>query len=102
PGASNLLGTVPDLAPIIDAAHAAGALVYVDAVALAPHHRVDVAALGCDALVTSPYKWYGPHSGVLFMRPELRDALPFAKVRPAPDSGPGRVETGMPSYEAIA
>ena len=58
--------------------------------------------LDCDALVTSPYKWYGPHSGVLWMRPELLDALPVFKVRPAADHGPGRIETGMPNFEAIA
>lgn len=57
PGASNLLGSTPDLAPIIDAAHAVGANVYIDAVHLAPHRSIDIAALGCDALVTSPYKW---------------------------------------------
>lgn len=102
PGASNLLGTAPDLAPIIAAAHAAGARVFIDAVALAPHHRIDIAALGCDALVTSPYKWYAPHSGVLWMRPELLGALPVFKVRPAHDDGPSRFETGMPNYEAIA
>jgi cysteine desulfurase family protein (TIGR01976 family) len=102
PGASNLLGTVPDLAPIIAAAHDAGALVFVDAVALAPHHRIDIATLGCDALVTSPYKWYGPHAGVLWMRPDLRDDLPWAKVRPSPAVGPGKPETGMPNFEGIA
>ncbi|MCB0997908.1 MAG: cysteine desulfurase-like protein [Acidimicrobiales bacterium] len=102
PGASNLLGTAPDLAPIVDAAHAVGARVYVDAVALAPHRRIDVAALGCDAIVSSPYKWYGPHSGVLWVDPDLLDSLPVFKVRPAPDLGPGRFETGMPNYEAIA
>ena len=102
PGASNLIGTVPDLRPIIDAAHDAGALVFIDAVALAPHQAIDIASLGCDALVTSPYKWYGPHSGVLWMRPDLRDSLPWAKVRPSPDAGPGKPETGMPNYEAIA
>ena len=102
PGASNLLGTTPDLAPIIDAAHAVGANVYVDAVHLAPHHRIDIAELGCDALVTSPYKWYGPHSGVLWMRPELLEGLPIFKVRPATNHGPGRIETGMPNFEAIA
>jgi cysteine desulfurase family protein (TIGR01976 family) len=102
PGASNLLGSTPDLAPIIAAAHAVGANVYVDAVHLVPHRRVDIAALGCDALVTSPYKWYGPHSGVLWMRPELMEALPVFKVRPAPAHGPGRIETGMPNFEAIA
>jgi selenocysteine lyase/cysteine desulfurase len=102
PGASNLLGTVPDLAPIIAAAHDAGALVFVDAVALTPHQQIDIAALGCDALVTSPYKWYGPHAGVLWMRPDLRDDLPWAKVRPSPGAGPGKPETGMPNFEGIA
>lgn len=102
PGASNLLGTTPDLRPIIDAAHAVGARVYVDAVALAPHQRIDISGLGCDALVTSPYKWYGPHSGVVWIDPDLLDELPAFKVVPAPDRGPGRLETGMPNYEAIA
>jgi len=102
PGASNLLGSTPDLAPIIEAAHAVGANVYVDAVHLAPHRAIDIAALGCDALVTSPYKWYGPHSGVLWVRPDLLDSLPVFKVRPAIDHGPGRMETGMPNFEGIA
>ena len=102
PGASNLLGSTPDLAPIIEAAHAVGANVYVDAVHLAPHRKIDIAALGCDALVTSPYKWYGPHSGVLWMRPDLLETLPVFKVRPAADHGPAKLETGMPNFEAIA
>jgi cysteine desulfurase family protein (TIGR01976 family) len=101
-GASNLLGTIPDLAPIVEAAHDAGASAFVDAVHLAPHRPIDVAALGCDALVTSPYKWYGPHAGALVMTPELRDRLPVAKVRPAADDGPRRWETGTPSFEALA
>jgi cysteine desulfurase family protein (TIGR01976 family) len=102
PGASNLLGTIPDHAPIVEAAHAAGARVFVDAVALAPHRRIDIADLKWDAVVTSPYKWYAPHSGALWARPELLQALPVFKVRPAPDDGPRRVETGMPNYEALA
>ena len=102
PGASNLLGSTPDLVPIIEAAHAVGAYVYVDAVHLAPHRRIDIVALGCDALVTSPYKWYGPHSGVLWMRPDLLERLPVFKVRPAADHGPSRIETGMPNFEGIA
>jgi cysteine desulfurase family protein (TIGR01976 family) len=101
-GASNLIGTLVDLPPIIDAAHAAGAHVFVDAVHLAPHRRIDVATLGVDALVTSPYKWYGPHAGAMWVEPELLDALPVAKVRPAPDEGPRRWETGTPSFEALA
>jgi selenocysteine lyase/cysteine desulfurase len=93
---------VPDLAPIITAAHDAGAQVFVDAVHLAPHRAIDVTALGCDVLVTSPYKWYGPHAGVLCADPTVLDALPVAKVRPAPERGPRRWETGTPSFEAIA
>ena len=101
-GASNLLGTIPDLAPIVAAAHDVGARVYVDAVHLAVHRRIDVEALGCDALVTSPYKWYGPHAGVLCADPAVLAELPVAKVRPAPDRGPQRWETGTPSFEALA
>lgn len=102
PGASNLLGTVPDHAPIIAAAHAVGARVFIDAVALAPHQRIDITALGCDALVTSPYKWYAPHSGVIWMRPDLLQSMPIFKVRPSENIGPRRFETGMPNYEGIA
>jgi cysteine desulfurase family protein (TIGR01976 family) len=101
-GASNLLGTAPDLGPIVDAAHAVGARVFVDAVHLAPHRRIDVSALGCDVLVSSPYKWYGPHAGVLLAEPSLLDTLPAAKVRPAPDEGVRRWETGTPNFEGIA
>jgi cysteine desulfurase family protein (TIGR01976 family) len=102
PGASNLLGTIPDLAPAVRAAHDAGAHVFVDGVHLVPHRRVDVAALGADVFVTSAYKWYGPHAAALWCRPELLDTMPFAKVRPAPDEGPRRFEMGTPSFEAIA
>ncbi|CAN5832302.1 cysteine desulfurase-like protein [soil metagenome] len=101
-GASNLLGTIPDLGPIVAAAHGADAKVFVDAVHLAPHRRIDVGALGCDALATSPYKWYGPHAGILCADPALLDELPVAKVRPAPDDVPRRWETGTPSFETIA
>jgi selenocysteine lyase/cysteine desulfurase len=101
-GASNALGTMPDLTAIVAAAHAGGARVLVDGVHLVPHEAVDITALGCDAFLTSPYKWYGPHAGVLWLAPDLRDSLPAYKVRPAPDTGPERWETGTPSFEAIA
>jgi cysteine desulfurase family protein (TIGR01976 family) len=101
-GASNALGTIPDIRAVVEVAHAAGARVFVDAVHLAPHRRIDTAALGCDAIVTSPYKWYGPHAGVLWLSPELRNDLVPYKVRPAPDTAPERFETGTPAYEAIA
>jgi cysteine desulfurase family protein (TIGR01976 family) len=100
-GASNSLGTIPDIAAVVAAGHAAGARVFIDAVHLAPHRSIDIAALGCDALATSPYKWYGPHAGVLWLSPELRDGLVPYKVRPAPDTPPERFETGTPAYEAI-
>lgn len=102
PMASNLLGTMPDLNPIIEAAHRVGARVFVDAVAAAPHHAIDVTSLDCDVLVTSPYKWYGPHAGVMWCRPEIMDELDIWRVRPAADSGPRKFETGMPNFEAIA
>ena len=101
-GASNALGTIPDVAAVVQAARAAGARTFVDAVHLAPHRAIDIAALGCDALATSPYKWYGPHAGVLWLSPELRTELTPYKVRPAPDTPPERWETGTPAYEAIA
>lgn len=102
PMASNLLGTMPDLAPIIEAAHRVGARVFVDAVAAAPHHRIDITELDCDVLVTSPYKWYGPHTGVIWCRPEIMDELDIWRVRPAGDRGPRKLETGMPNFEGIA
>jgi cysteine desulfurase family protein (TIGR01976 family) len=101
-GASNALGTIPDVAAVVEAAHGAGARVFVDAVHLAPHRPIDITALGCDALATSPYKWYGPHAGILWLAPDLRDELEPYKVRPAPDTAPERFETGTPAYEAIA
>ena len=101
-GASNLLGTAPDLKPIIDAAHDIGARVFVDAVHLAVHQPINIAELGCDVLATSPYKWYGPHAGVLCIDPDLLNSLPVAKVRPAENIGPRRFETGTPNFEGIA
>ena len=102
PGASNLLGTIPDHRPIIEAAHAVGARVYIDAVALAPHRAINIAELGCDALVTSPYKWYGPHTGVLYVEPELLASLPLVKIKASSGVGPAMFETGMPNFEGIA
>ena len=89
-GASNLLGTMPDLPAIARAVHAAGARLFVDAVALAVHRAIDVAAIGCDALVTSAYKWYGPHAAAMYVEPELlRTMHPYkldgiGRLRPVP------------------
>lgn len=101
-GASNLLGTRPELPAMVAAAHSVGAKVFVDAVHLAPHAAIDIASLGCDVLVSSPYKWYGPHGGVLCGRPELLDELAHYRVRPAPPTGPESWETGTPAFEALA
>lgn len=100
--ASNALGTMPDVAAAAAMAHEAGALVMVDAVHYAPHRLADVEMLGADFLGCSPYKFYGPHLGVLWGRHELLAALDIPKLRPAPSAPPERLETGTPSFEAIA
>jgi cysteine desulfurase family protein (TIGR01976 family) len=100
--ASNAVGTVPDVAEAVARAHDAGARVYVDAVHAAPHRPLDVAALGCDALACSSYKWFGPHHGILWGRPELLAELSPDKLRPSPDTVPERWETGTASFEALA
>jgi cysteine desulfurase family protein (TIGR01976 family) len=100
--AANSLGTVVDIAPIAEAAHAAGALIYVDAVHAGPHLAIDVNALGCDFLVASAYKFFGPHTGVMFGRTEHLAGLDAFKVRPAPSDPPGKWETGTQSFESLA
>ena len=101
-GASNLTGHAPDLARIVAVAHAHSARVLVDGVARVPHLPTDCAALDLDALVTSPYKWYGPHAGILVARHGLlREVEPY-RVRPADHVGPPRWETGTPAFETIA
>jgi cysteine desulfurase family protein (TIGR01976 family) len=100
--ASNAVGTVPDLPGIVAAARGAGARVYVDAVHAAPHRRIDVAALDCDVLACSAYKWFGPHVGILAGRPELLAELQPDKLRPSPDTVPERWELGTPAFEALA
>ena len=102
-GASNALGTVADLPAIVAAVRAgSGALVFVDAVQLAPHAPIDVAAIGCDLLACSPYKLFGPHLGILWCRGALAETLDAYKVRPAGNCGTRRFETGTPSFEAQA
>ena len=100
--ASNAVGTVPDLPGIVEAAHAAGARVYVDAVHATPHRPIDVEALGCDALSCSAYKWFGPHVAVLWGRPEVLEPMRPDKLRPSPDELPDRFELGTLPFEALA
>lgn len=99
--ASNVLGTVTDVAAIVRAAHAVGALVFVDAVHFAAHGLVDAAAWDCDLLACSAYKFYGPHVGVLWGRPELLQRLDLPRLDPAPQQAPERAETGTQNHEGI-
>jgi cysteine desulfurase family protein (TIGR01976 family) len=101
-GCSNAFGSLVDVARVAEAARRVGARSYVDAVHLAAHARIDVASLGCDLLVCSAYKFYGPHVGVLWGRSEVLESIEAYKVRPAPDRPPGRFETGTPSFPLLA
>jgi len=100
--ASNAFGTINDVSRIIAAARQVGALTFVDAVHYAPHRPIDVQLLGCDFLACSPYKFYGPHSGVLFGRREVLESLRATKVRPSAAAIPDCFETGTKNHEAIA
>jgi cysteine desulfurase family protein (TIGR01976 family) len=103
PAASNAIGTITEAREICTLAREAGALSWVDAVHFAAHERVDVAAIGCDVLVCSPYKFCGPHLGVAFGRAELLETWRPYKVRPAPTLPLGRrFETGTPPFELLA
>ncbi len=100
--ASNAVGTVNPLREALRVARQAGAVTFVDAVHLAPHGRIDVEDLGCDLLACSAYKFFGPHTGILYGRYELLDRLAAYKVRPAGDAPPDKWETGTQSFESIA
>jgi len=100
--ASNSVGTINPVAEITRLAHAAGAMIYIDAVHYAPHGLIDVKALDCDFLVCSPYKFFGPHMGALFgKRQHLQSFRPY-KVRPCTDQIPDRWESGTQIHELIA
>ena len=92
-----------DIARVGAAAHDAGALLWLDGVHFAPHRRIDRAALGADVVLTSAYKYFGPHLGVAAIRAELAESLPADRVRPAANRPLGhRFETGTLSHEALA
>ena len=100
--ASNALGTVTDVGRVVEAAHAVGAIVHVDAVHAAPHMPIDVSALQADLLVCSPYKFFAPHLGMLYGRRDLLERLTAYRVRPAGEALPGKWETGTQNHEALA
>ena len=100
--ASNLTGSINDVAALTAMAKAAGALVFVDAVQLAPHRLVDVQQLGCDFLACSSYKFYGPHLGILWGRSEHLERLTAYKCRCASDVIPEKFELGTPQTELLA
>lgn len=100
--ASNAVGTISEVKRVVELAHAVGAWVYVDAVHFTPHDIVDVQALDCDFLACSVYKFFGPHTGVLYGKYELLDQLMAYKVRPASATPPGKWETGTQSFESLA
>ena len=100
--ASNAVGTINPVKEIVRLAHAAGALAYVDAVHYGPHGLIDVAALDCDFLVCSTYKFFGPHMGVLFGKRDPLQRLRPHKVRPLTDAVPNRWEWGTLNHECIA
>ena len=100
--ASNMVGTINPVAEITKLAHAAGALMFIDAVHYAPHGLIDVKALDCDFLVCSPYKFFGPHMGTLYGKREHLERFKPYKVRPATDTSPECWETGTQVQELIA
>jgi cysteine desulfurase family protein (TIGR01976 family) len=103
PVASNAVGTLTDVARIAELAHGAGALAWADAVHAAPHVPTDVAAWGVDVLLCSPYKFFGPHLGIAYVRREIAETWRPYKVRPQANEPLGhRFETGTQPFELLA
>lgn len=100
--ASNATGTVNPVREMTAAAHRVGALVFVDAVHFAPHRLINVTTLDCDFLAVSAYKFFGPHVGIMYGKREHLESLAAYKLRPAPDSLPGKWMTGTQNHEGIA
>ncbi len=101
-GASNLLGTRPDLASISAVVHQADALFYVDGVHLTAHAPIDMQAIDADFFVCSPYKFLGPHNAFLAASPALLETMHPDKLKPATENVPERFELGTLQYELLA
>jgi len=99
---SNFMGTINDVALARQLTHEVGAWLLLDAVHYAPHYPLDVAAIDCDFLLCSAYKFYGPHIGILYARPGLLDRLPVDRLRTAPQEAPYSIETGTLNHSALA
>ena len=102
PAASNAVGSLVDITRAVEIAHSVGALAFVDSVHYAPHGPIDVRAFDCDFLVASAYKFFGPHTGVLYGKHELLEQFDAYRLRPAPSEAPGKWETGTQSFESLA
>ncbi len=100
--ASNIFGTINDVKKVREWAYEVGAWLLVDAVHYAPHLTLDVKSLGCDFLLCSAYKFYGPHVGILYSKPGLLDRLPTDRLRTAPQHAPYSIETGTQNHAALA
>lgn len=100
--ASNAVGTIPPAAELVRRAKEAGAVVALDGVHLAQHRLLDLHGLGADVIACSPYKFFGPHLGLLAARRPLLEALTPYKLVPASDEVPERWETGTQNHEALA
>jgi cysteine desulfurase family protein (TIGR01976 family) len=99
---SNALGTIVDVRAAADAAHAAGAEIFLDSVHYGPHGQIDVQAFDCDYLVCSGYKIFAPHMGFMYGRYDLLMALPTFREDFIPDEPPGKIEAGTFIYENVA
>lgn len=100
--ASNMTGSINDIAALVKVVHEFGALAYVDAVQMTPHHLPDVTALDCDFLVCSAYKFFGPHMAVLWGRESVLEAMEAYKCRCSSNELPERFEHGTPQTELLA
>ncbi|HRQ38897.1 MAG TPA: cysteine desulfurase-like protein [Chloroflexota bacterium] len=100
--ASNAVGSITDVRRVVELAHEAGALAFVDSVHYAPHGLIDVQALDCDFLIASVYKFFGGHVGALYGKYDLLAELKAYKVRPSSPRPPGKWETGTQSFESLA